>query len=72
MDEKELKQQQKDFDRIARCRELVDKQLKRDRLKRQYMKRKYESVLGIKLDDIPPFEFPKDNILKGFGSFRKD
>lgn len=72
MDEKELKQQQKDFDRIARCRELVDKQLKRDRVKRQYMKRKYESVLGIKLDDIPPFEFPKDNILKGFGSFRKD
>ena len=72
MDEKELKRQQKDFNRIARCKELVGKQLNRDRLKRQYLKRKYETVLGIKLDELPPFEFPKDNILKGFGTFRKD
>jgi len=72
MDEKELKRQEKAFNRIARCNELVIAQHKRDRLKRQYMKRKYESVLGIKLDELPPFEFPKDNILKGFGSFRKD
>jgi hypothetical protein len=72
MDEKELKRQQMAFNRIARCNELVIAQHKRDRLKRQYMKRKYETVLGVKLDDIPPFVFPKDNILKGFGTNRKD
>ena len=79
MDEEELKQQRKDFNRIVRCNQLAanqnqlaNNQRKHDRLKRQYIKRKYETVLGIKLDDIPPFEFPKDNILRGFGTNRKD
>jgi hypothetical protein len=72
MEEKELKQQERDFKRLVRENELVKEQLKRDRLRRQYLKRKYETVLGIKLADLPPLEFPKDNILKGFGTNRKD
>jgi hypothetical protein len=72
MDEMELKKQEADFKRLVRCNELVQAQHKRDRIRRQYLKRKYESVLGVKLADLPPLEFPKDNILKGFGTNRKD
>ena len=67
MDYKELKLQERDFKRLLR--DMVSKP---NRIRRQYLKRKYENVMGVKLDDIPPFEFPENNILKGFGTNRKD
>ena len=72
MNEKELKLQERDFKRLIRQEEPSSEDKKRSRLRRQYMKRRFETVMGIKIDAVPPFTFPKDNILKGFGTNRKD
>ena len=68
MDAKEMKKQEADFKRMLRCKGAREEKerLKHVRLERQYLKRKYEPVMGMSLDDIPPHQFPKDNILIGF------
>jgi len=45
---------------------------RKDVIKRRYRRRKCEMVMGIRVDELPPHTFPKDNILKGFGTFRKE
>lgn len=45
---------------------------KKDAVKRRYRRRKCEMIMGVKIGELPPHTFPKDNILKGFGTFRKE
>jgi hypothetical protein len=69
MDEEELAKQQKRFDTIVYCKELVAKQKKRDGVRRAYRKKRLESVSGLKLHEHPPLVFPENNVLVGFRRF---
>lgn len=69
MDEEELVKQQKRFDTIVYCKELVAKQKKRDGVRRAYRRKQLESASGLKLADHPPLVFPENNVLVGFRRF---
>ena len=66
MDAQEFKRQGKQFLTIYLKNDPAYQVKLSNAIKQGYRRRKMESVVGLKVSEPPPHEFPPENILPGF------